>query len=99
MNCELTIKKSVTGNKVAITRNNVSGRTKRKFHPNLQKTFFSTKELGNFKIKIATSTKRSIDKYGGLINYLLYISENQLSSYGISLKKKILKFQKKINKN
>jgi len=97
MRCELTIKKSVTGNKVGKTRNNVSGRTKRTFDPNLHKTAFQTKELGNFTVKIATSTKKTIDKYGDVVHFLLGISENQLSPLGLSFKNKILKHQKKIN--
>lgn len=98
MKCELTIKKSVTGNKVGRTRNNVSGRTKRRFNPNLQTTSFQTKEIGNLTLNIATSTKKTIDKYGGIVEFLLNISENQLSISGLSLKNRILKHYKKMNK-
>jgi ribosomal protein L28 len=97
MKCELTIKKSMTGNNVGKTRNNVSGRTKRQFNPNLQKTSFQTRELGNFNVRIAASTKKTIDKYGGVIEFLLNISENQLSEYGLSLRNRINKHYKKIS--
>lgn len=94
MKCDLTTKKSMNGNKVGFVRNNVSGRTKRKFHPNLHNTAFQTKELGNFSLNIANTTKKTIDKYGGIIEFLLNISENQLSETGLSLKRRILKHYK-----
>lgn len=98
MKCELTIKKSGAGNKVGRTRNNVSGRSKRRFDINLHNTLFQTKELGSFRVRIATSTKRTIDKYGGMVNFLCGIGENQLSPLGLSLKARILKYQSKIVK-
>lgn len=95
MKCELTIKKSMNGNKVGFVRNNVSGRSKRKFHPNLHKTSFQTRELGNFTLNIASTTKKTIDKYGGIVEFLLNISENQLSEMGLSFKRKIIKHYNK----
>jgi ribosomal protein L28 len=99
MHCELTIKKTLVGNKVGRTRNNVSGRTKRTFDPNLHNTSFTTKELGNFTLKIAAHTKKNIDKYGDIITFLLNVSENQLSLYGLSLKNRINKHYRKIQIN
>jgi ribosomal protein L28 len=97
MKCDLTTKKSIKGNKIGYVRKNVSGRSIRKFHPNLHKTFFVTKELGNFTLNIAVSTKKTIDKYGGVVDFLLNIGENQLSQLGLSLKNKIIKHNVKMN--
>jgi ribosomal protein L28 len=91
MKCQLTNKISVVGKKVAKVRKFVTGRTSRNFHPNIQVAHFKTPELGALKMRIATRTKKTIDKYGGLVEYLLNISENQLSDYGLKLKGKLLK--------
>lgn len=91
MKCQLTNKTSVVGNKVGKVRKFVTGRTSRQFHPNIQVAHFQTKELGTIKLRIAAKTKKTIDKYGGLVEYLLNISENQLSDYGLSLRNKLSK--------
>lgn len=91
MKCDLTNKSSITGKKVGDVRGNVTGRTSRKFHPNLHKTRFATKEFGTLKLRISTATKKTIDKYGGLISFLTEISENQLSQYGVKLKQRLIK--------
>lgn len=91
MKCQLTNKISVIGNKVGKVRKFVTGRTSRYFHPNIQVAHFKTQQLGTLKVRIATTTKKTIDKYGGLIEYLLNISENQLSTYGLQLKNRLLK--------
>jgi large subunit ribosomal protein L28 len=98
MKCDLTTKKSMKGNKIGYVRKNVSKRTIRRFNPNLHETRFITKELGNFSLNIAANTKRSIDKYGGIVEFLLNIGENQLSELGLSLKNKIIKHNIKMNK-
>jgi ribosomal protein L28 len=90
MKCELTKKSTMIGNRVGDIRGNVTGRTSRQFKPNIHTTRFQTKEFGNLTLKIAANTKKTIDKYGGLTSYLMNISENQLSQYGLLLKRRLI---------
>ena len=68
MKCELTGKTFQTGNNVSHAKN----RTKRRFLPNLQNISFISESLGQkIQLKVATSTIRTVEKKGGLDDFLL----------------------------
>ena len=87
MKCELTGKAFQNGNKVSHAKN----RTKRRFFPNLQNISFISEILGRkIQLKVATSTIRTVEKKGGLDEYLINTSNTKLASAGLKLKKLIL---------
>ena len=85
--CELTGKKYLSGNNVSHAKN----RTKRRFLPNIQNISFLSDKLGKkIQLKVATSTIRTVEKKGGLDEYLINTSNAKLASAGLKLKKLIL---------
>ena len=85
--CELTGKKYLGGNNVSHAKN----RTKRRFLPNLQNISFLSDKLGKkVQLKVAASTIRTVEKKGGLDEYLINTSNTKLASTGLKLKKLIL---------
>ena len=85
--CELTGKKYLSGNNVSHAKN----RTKRRFLPNLQNISFLSEKLGKkVQLKVAASTIRTVEKKGGLDEYLINTSNAKLASAGLKLKKLIL---------
>ena len=85
--CELTGKKYLSGNNVSHAKN----RTKRRFLPNLQNISFLSEKLGKkVQLKVAASTIRTVEKKGGLDEYLINTSNTKLASTGLKLKKLIL---------
>ncbi len=87
MRCELTGKSSQTGNNVSHAKN----RTKRKFKPNLQNISFSSEVLGQkFQLRVAVSTIRTVEKKGGLDEFLINTPNSKLPSKAKKLKKAIL---------
>jgi len=86
--CELLQVKPQSGNKVSHSNR----KTRRRFLPNLKQISFHSKALGiNLKLSIATSTLRTINKYGDIDNFLLNFRFNKLSSTGQSLRLQIKK--------
>ncbi len=75
--------------------NNVShanNRTRRRFLPNIQRTSMLSDALGReVKLKVATSTIRSIEKNGGIDAYLLGTSNTKLTDEARRLKRRIRK--------
>ena len=87
MKCDLTGKKFLSGNNVSHAKN----RTKRRFLPNLQNISFLSEKLGRkIQLKVATSTIRSVEKLGGLDEFLLNTSNIKLPSLALKLKKLIV---------
>ena len=87
MRCELTGKSFQTGNNVSHAKN----RTKRRFLPNLQNISFLSEKLGKkIQLKVATSTIRTVEKKGGLDEFLINTSNTKLSSEALKLKKLII---------
>jgi len=87
MKCELTGKSFQTGNNVSHAKN----RTKRRFLPNLQKITFISDKLGQkIQLKVAASTIRTVEKKGGLDEYLLNTSNTKLPFEAKKIKKQIL---------
>ena len=84
--CDLTGKKFQNGNNVSHAKN----KTKKKFIPNLQSTsFFSDKLKKKIQLKVATSTIRTVEKKGGIDEYLSKTPTSKLSTKAKLLKKRI----------
>ena len=91
MKCELTGKSFQTGNNVSHAKN----RTKRRFMPNLKNISFVSEKLGrSIKLKVAASTIRTVEKKGGLDEFLLNTSNTKLPSEARKIKKQILAVSK-----
>ena len=87
MRCELTGKSFQTGNNVSHAKN----RTKRRFLPNLQNISFTSDKLGkSFRLKVATSAIRTVEKKGGLDNFLISTPNSKLPENAKKIKKLIL---------
>ena len=87
MKCDLTGKKYQSGNNVSHAKN----RTKRRFLPNLQNISFISEKLGKkIQLRVAVSTVRTVEKKGGLDEYLLNTSNTKLPLEAIKLKKLII---------
>ncbi len=87
MRCELTGKTFLTGNNVSHAKN----RTKRRFLPNLQNISFTSDKLGkSFRLKVATSAIRTVEKKGGLDNFLISTPNSKLPENAKKIKKLIL---------
>ena len=87
MKCELTGKTFQTGNNVSHAKN----RTKRRFLPNLQNISFLSEILGQkIQLKVATSTIRTVEKKGGLDEFLISTPNSKLPEKAKKLKKTIL---------
>ena len=71
--CQLTGKGYLNGNNVSHAKN----RTKRRFLPNLQKiSFVSEKLKKKIQLKVTASAIRTVEKKGGLDEYLLNTSNS-----------------------
>ena len=87
MKCELTGKSFQTGNNVSHAKN----RTKRRFLPNLQNISFTSDKLGkSFRLKVATSAIRTVEKKGGLDSFLISTPNSKLPENAKKIKKLIL---------
>ena len=94
--CELTGKKSMSGNNVSHAKN----RTKRKFLPNLNNVTLTSEVLGrDFQLKVSASALRTINKVGGLDPFLRKSETDNLSSNAIKIKKDIEKIEVKKESN
>ena len=90
--CEITGIKAMTGNNVSHANN----RTKRKFLPNLQNVKFFSKTLDKFiSLKVCVRALKSVEKNGGLDEYLSKTSNRVLAPQAVAIKKSILKNSKK----
>tara|TARA_B100001115_G_C15543199_1_gene258342 strand:- start:156 stop:452 length:297 start_codon:yes stop_codon:yes gene_type:complete len=88
--CELTGKRSMSGNNVSHAKN----RTKRKFLPNLNNVTLTSEALGkNFQLKVSASALRTINKVGGLDTFLKKSAGGDLSSNAMKIKKDIEKIE------
>ena len=85
--CQVTGKGPMVGNNVSHANN----KTKRRFLPNLQKISFLSEKLGQqIQLKVATSTIRTVEKKGGLDEFLLNTSNVKLPPSALKIKKLIL---------
>ena len=89
--CQLTGKKYLNGKNVSHAKN----RTKRKFLPNIHKVTFISEKLGcSIQLKVAASTIRTVEKKGGLDEFLLNTSNSKLPEKAKTIKKQILSVSK-----
>tara|TARA_Y100001970_G_C13780000_1_gene624883 strand:+ start:126 stop:401 length:276 start_codon:yes stop_codon:yes gene_type:complete len=87
MKCELTGKMFQNGNNVSHAKN----RNRRRFLPNLQNITFLSEKLGKkIQLKVAASTIRTVEKKGGLDEFLIKTSNTKLPTGALKLKKLIL---------
>jgi len=74
--CELLNVAPMSGNKVSHSNR----KTRRRFLPNLKSISFFSEILGvNLNLKVATSTLRTINKYGNIDNFLTKYRFHKLS--------------------
>lgn len=86
--CELTGKAVLVGNKVSHSKI----KTKKRFLPNIQSaSLFSTALKENITLRLPASVIRSVNFKGGLDEFLLSSSYNDLTEKGRKIKKRILK--------
>ena len=87
MKCQLTGKTYQSGNNVSHAKN----RTKRRFLPNLQNISFLSEKLGKkIQLRVATSAIRTVEKKGGLDDFLVTTPNSKLPNKAKKLKKTIL---------
>lgn len=88
--CQVTGKGVLTGNNVSHANN----RSRRRFLPNIQETGLLSDALGRMvRLKLATSTIRTIEHNGGLDAFLAKAKAADLSLEARRLKKQIAKAQ------
>lgn len=93
--CELLGVGIMSGNNVSHSNR----KTKRKFYPNLRAITFKSDSLGvNLNFKVATSTLRTINKYGNIDNFLVNYRFNKLTEQAKKLRVKIKRKLIKIGK-
>ena len=86
--CELTGKIPLKGHNVSHANN----KTKRRFNINIHSVTLNSTTLGErFKVKIAASTMRTLNKLGGLERFLLASDNSKLSNEAIKIKNKLSK--------
>ncbi len=86
--CELTGKGRQVGNNVSHANN----KTKRTFLPNLQNVTLLSDALGTgVKLRVSTHGLRSVEHVGGLDNWLLKASDDDLSLRARRLKRDVKK--------
>src|SRR5262245_37915012 len=86
--CELTGKGTLVGHNVSHANN----KTKRIYRPNLQLVSLASDALGQtYKLKISMNALRSVDRNGGLDNFILKSKDSVLSVRALRLKRAIAK--------
>ena len=89
--CEISGKNVMSGNNVSHAKN----KTKRKFLPNLQNVKFFSKALGkSISMKVSVHALKSVEKNGGLDDYLKKTNNRVLAPEALAIKKSILKTTK-----
>jgi len=90
--CPITGKKVISGRTISITRSQISGRTKRKFNINLQKTSFYSESMDKMvKLRVTAAGIRTVEKKGGIDAYLLSMDDNKLTPELKKIKKNVEK--------
>ena len=85
--CSITKKKPLTGNNVSHAVN----KTKRRFYPNLHNVSFFSEILGkNVKLKVSSRGIKTVEKNGGIDNYIINSKNINLTSETIKIKKLML---------
>ena len=90
--CEISGKNVMSGNNVSKAKN----RARRKFLPNLQNVKLFSKSLDKFiNMKICVRSLKTVEKNGGIDDYLTKTSNRVLAPEAIVIKNTILKHEKK----
>jgi large subunit ribosomal protein L28 len=90
--CNITNVKPMTGNNVSHAVN----KTKRRFLPNLQTSSFFSEILGkNIRLKVTSKGIKTVEKNGGIDNYLLNLKNSKLTENSKKLKKILLQKKSK----
>src|SRR5450631_2518074 len=86
--CELTGKAVQSGNKVSHSNR----KTRTRFLPNLCQVTLISDSLGrSVRLRVAAAAIRSVEHRGGLDNFLMKASDDQLSQGAVELKREIKK--------
>jgi large subunit ribosomal protein L28 len=94
--CEISGKSVMSGNNVSHAKN----RTRRKFLPNLQNVKLYSKILDAFiSMRICVRSLKTVEKNGGLDNYLIKSSNRVLAPEAQAIKKTMLKAGKNSSEN
>jgi large subunit ribosomal protein L28 len=84
--CQITGKGVLSGNNVSHANN----KTRRRFLPNLQETSLLSDALGNaVRLRLSTRAIRSVERNGGIDEYLLSVSNMKLPPDALALKRRI----------
>ena len=85
--CDITNVKPMTGNNVSHAVN----KTKRRFFPNLQNTSFFSEILGKkIKLKVTSKGIKTVEKNGGIDNYIIKTKVSELTEQTKKLRKLIV---------
>ena len=85
--CSITKKKPLTGYNVCHAVN----KTKRRFYPNLHNVSFFSEILGkNIKLKVSSRGIKTVEKNGGIDNYIINSKNVNLTSETKKIKKLML---------
>jgi large subunit ribosomal protein L28 len=85
--CDLTGKTVQAGNNVSHANN----KTRRRFLPNLQEISVLSDVLGTVRLRLSTRAIRTIEHNGGLDSYLLSQTDRELTTEGLSLKRRLVR--------
>ena len=90
--CDLSGKKVQFGNNVSKANN----KTRRKFNVNLQSVTFKSEILNkNIRLSLATSSIRTVSKFGGIDEFLTQTKSKKLSQKAKRVQRAMNKAQKK----
>ncbi len=85
--CSITKKKPMVGNNVSHAVN----KTKRRFYPNLHSVSFFSEVLGKkVKLKVSSRGIKTVEKNGGIDNYIIKTKNSDLTEETRKLKKLIV---------
>ncbi len=85
--CSITKKKPLSGNNVSHAVN----RTKRRFYPNLHNVSFFSEILGKkIKLKVSSRGIKTVEKSGGIDNYIIRSRNSSLTEETKKIKKLII---------
>ncbi len=85
--CSITKKKPLTGNNVSHAVN----KTKRRFYPNLHNVSFFSEILGKkIKLKVSSRGIKTVEKSGGIDNYIIKSKNSNLTEETKKIKKLII---------
>ena len=92
--CDLSGKKVQFGNNVSKANN----KTRRKFNPNMQSATFKSELLNkNIRFNVATSSIRTVTKFGGIDEFLIRTKSKKLSLKAKRIRKTLQRVAGKAN--